>query len=219
MNKQYGQLRPVHVAVAGATGAVGAEFLRLLAERDFPLASLRLLASARSAGKTFTFRGESLPVEELSEHSFDGIDIAFFSAGGGRSKAFAQAAVNAGAVVIDNSSAFRLDPEVPLIVPEVNGAEALKHKGIIANPNCSTILLLMALAPLMQLRPVRRVIVSTYQAASGAGAAAMHELEHQSRAYLGGQPIQKEVFPHQIAFNLFSHNTPIDESGYNEEER
>jgi aspartate-semialdehyde dehydrogenase len=218
-NGQTKQTRPVHVAVAGATGAVGAEFLRLLAERDFPLASLRLLASARSVGKRLEFRGESLPVEELTENSFHGMDIAFFSAGGGRSKAFAQPAVQAGAVVIDNSSAFRMHPQVPLIVPEVNGAEALKHKGIIANPNCSTILLLMVLAPLMQLRPIKRVIVSTYQAASGAGAAAMQELEEQSRAFLGGEPVQKEVFPHQIAFNLFSHNTPIDDTGYNEEER
>ena len=208
-----------HVAIAGATGAVGTEFMRLLEERDFPLASLRLLASARSAGKRLRFRGEELPVEELTPRSFEGIDIAFFSAGGGRSKEFAPAATEAGAVVIDNSSAFRMDPNVPLVVPEVNPEDALAHRGIIANPNCSTIILLMALAPLHRLSPVRRVVVSTYQAASGAGASAMRELEEQSRAFLAGEKVTAEVFPHQIAFNLFSHNTVIDETGYNEEER
>lgn len=208
-----------HVAIAGATGAVGTEFLRLLEERPFPLASLKLLASARSAGKTLRFKGEELPVAELTKDSFAGVDVAFFSAGGGRSKEFAPAAVRAGAVVIDNSSAFRLDPNVPLVVPEVNGDDALAHRGIIANPNCSTILLVMALAPLHRLSPVRRVVVSTYQAASGAGASAMRELEEQTAAFLAGDDIVKNVFPHQIAFNLFSHNTAIDDSGYNEEER
>jgi aspartate-semialdehyde dehydrogenase len=208
-----------HVAVAGATGAVGAEFLRLLEERPFPLASLRLLASARSAGKSLTFKGEEIPVEELTENSFAGVDIAFFSAGGSRSREFAPAAVRAGATVIDNSSAFRMDPEAPLVVPEVNGEAALKHRGIIANPNCSTILLVMVLAPLQKLSPIRRVVVSTYQAASGAGAAAMRELEEQTRTVLAGQPAVPEIFPHPIAFNLFSHNTPIDGTGYNEEER
>ncbi len=208
-----------HVAIAGATGAVGTEFLRLLEERPFPLASLKLLASARSVGKRICFRGEELPVEELTSGSFEGVDIAFFSAGGGRSKAFAPAATEAGAVVIDNSSAFRMDPAVPLVVPEVNPDDVLWHRGILANPNCSTILLLMALAPLHRLAPVRRVVVSTSQAASGAGASAMRELEEQAAAWLSGDPIVKEVFPHQIAFNLFSHNTAIDATGYNEEER
>jgi aspartate-semialdehyde dehydrogenase len=208
-----------HVAVAGATGAVGAEFLRLLEERPFPLASLKLLASSRSAGKKIRFKGTDLPVEELTNDSFHGVDIAFFSAGGGRSREFAPAATEAGAVVIDNSSAFRMDPAVPLVVPEVNGEAALTHRGIIANPNCSTIILLMALTPLHRLSPVRRVVVSTYQAASGAGAAAMAELEEQTRCIVAGEPVVKECFPHQIAFNLFSHNTAIDESGYNEEER
>jgi aspartate-semialdehyde dehydrogenase len=208
-----------HVAIVGATGAVGTEFLQLLEARPFPLASLRLLASARSAGKRLRFRGEELPVEELTPHSFRGVDIAFFSAGGSRSKEFAPAATEAGAVVIDNSSAFRLDPAVPLVVPEVNGDDVAGHRGIIANPNCSTIILLMALTPLHRLSPVRRVVVSTYQAASGAGALAMQELVEQSRAFLAGQRVTKEVFPHQIAFNLFSHNTAIDETGYNEEER
>ncbi|MBC8103329.1 MAG: aspartate-semialdehyde dehydrogenase [Cytophagales bacterium] len=212
--------RRYSVAVAGATGAVGAEFLQLLTERSgFPLGELRLLASARSAGKTIEFKGESLPVRELTPDSFAGVDIAFFSAGGGRSREFAGDAVRAGAVVIDNSSAYRMDPAVPLVVPEVNGEDAVRHTGILANPNCSTILLLMALAPLHRLSPVRRVVVSTYQAASGAGASAMRELEEQSRAYLAGEPVVKEVFPHQVAFNLFSHNTAVDETGYNEEER
>lgn len=208
-----------HIAIAGATGAVGTEFLQLLEERDFPLASLRLLASARSAGKRIAFKGEELPVEALTARSFAGVDIAFFSAGGGRSKEFAPAATEAGAVVIDNSSAFRMDPAVPLVVPEVNPDDVSGHRGILANPNCSTIILLMALAPLHRLSPVRRVVVSTYQAASGAGASAMRELEEQSAAFLAGDPIVKESFPHQIAFNLFSHNTAIDASGYNEEER
>ncbi len=208
-----------HVAIAGATGAVGTEFLSLLEKRPFPLASLKLLASARSAGKTLRFKGEELPIEELNADSFENVDIAFFSAGGNRSKEFAPAAVRAGAVVIDNSSAFRLDPAVPLVVPEVNGEDALTHTGIIANPNCSTILLVMALAPLHRLSPVKRVVVSTYQAASGAGASAMRELEEQTAAFLAGDEIVKSVFPHQIAFNLFSHNTAIDDSGYNEEER
>ncbi|MFM7320785.1 MAG: aspartate-semialdehyde dehydrogenase [Armatimonadota bacterium] len=211
-------MRTIDVAVAGATGAVGAEFLRLLEQRDFPLGNLRLLASARSAGTTLPFRGRDLPVEEMRDDSFAGIDVAFFSAGGGRSKQFAPAAVAAGAVVIDNSSAFRMDPSVPLVVPEVNPDDALAHQGIIANPNCSTILLLMALAPLHRRWPVRRVVVSTYQAASGAGAAAMRELETQTAEVLAGRPARPDIFPHPIAFNLFSHNTAIDATGYNEEE-
>ena len=212
-------MKTYHVAIAGATGAVGAEFLQLLETRPFPLASLKLLASARSVGKTIRFKDQDLPVEELTEKSFAGTDIAFFSAGGSRSKQFAPMAAETGAVVIDNSSAFRMDPNVPLVVPEVNPDDALTHRGIIANPNCSTIILLMALAPLHRLSPIRRVVVSTYQAVSGAGAAAMTELEDQSRAFLSGSPIVKNVFPHQAAFNLFSHNTAIDDTGYNEEER
>lgn len=211
-------MKQYHVALAGATGAVGAEFLKLLEERDFPLASLKLLASARSVGKTIRFKGEDIPVEELTADSFAGCDIAFFSAGGGRSKEFAPAAAKAGAVVIDNSSAYRMDPNVPLVVPEVNPDDALAHNGIIANPNCSTIILLMALTPLHRRWPVKRVVVSTYQAASGAGAQAMRELEEQTADILAGKPAQKDVFPHQIAFNLFSHNTNINETGYNEEE-
>jgi aspartate-semialdehyde dehydrogenase len=211
-------MKTYSVALAGATGAVGAEFLKLLEERDFPLASLRLLASARSVGKRIVFKGKEIPVEELTKDSFGGCDIAFFSAGGGRSKEFAPAAVEAGAVVIDNSSAFRMTEGVPLVVPEVNPEAARAHKGIIANPNCSTILLVMALAPLQHLSPIKRVVVSTYQAASGAGAAAMEELETQTGEVLAGKPATKNIFPHQVAFNLFSHNTAIDATGYNEEE-
>jgi aspartate-semialdehyde dehydrogenase len=209
------------VAIAGATGAVGSEFLRLLEERPFPLASLRLLASSRSAGKKLCFKGRELSVEELTADSFAGCDIAFFSAGGGRSKQFAAAAAEAGAVVIDNSSAFRMDPDVPLVIPEVNPEDIYgwSRKGIIANPNCSTIILLMAVAPLRKLGRIKRIVVSTYQAASGAGASAMRELEDQTRAILNNEPVTPEVFPHPIAFNLFSHNTVIDETGYNEEER
>jgi aspartate-semialdehyde dehydrogenase len=214
-------VRQYNVAIAGATGAVGTEFLRLLEERPFPLASLRLLASSRSAGKTICFKGKQLEIEELTANSFQGCDIAFFSAGGGRSKEFAPAAAAAGAVVIDNSSAYRMDPDVPLVVPEVNpeDIDQYRRKGIIANPNCSTIILLMAVAPLRKLGRIKRVVVSTYQAASGAGASAMRELEEQTRQMLNNEPIAPEVFPHPIAFNLFSHNTAIDETGYNEEER
>ncbi len=212
-------MRTYHVAIAGATGAVGTEFLRLLESREFPLASLRLLASERSVGRTLYFRGRPYTVELLTSDSFKGVDIAFFSAGGSRSKEFAYAAATAGALVIDNSSAFRMDPKVPLVVPEINPEDIASHNGIIANPNCSTIILLMALEPLRRLAPVRRVVVSTYQAASGAGASAMQELIDQSNDMLKERPILPRVFPHPIAFNLFSHNTKIDETGYNEEER
>lgn len=212
-------MKTYHVAIAGATGAVGTEFLRLLETREFPLESLRLLASERSAGRTLLFRGRPHTVELLTPESFHGIDIAFFSAGGSRSKEFAPAAVKAGAVVIDNSSAYRMDPDVPLVVPEINPEDIAAHKGIIANPNCSTIIMLMAAAPLLKLAPVRRIVVSTYQAASGAGAQAMQELLDQTHEVLHERPIAPRVFPYPIAFNLFSHNTKIDDTGYNEEER
>ncbi len=212
-------MRTYHVAVAGATGAVGTEFLRLLETREFPLQSLHLLASERSAGRTVNFHGRNHAIEKLTEHSFEGVDIAFFSAGGSRSKEFAPAAVRAGALVIDNSSAFRMDPQTPLVIPEINPEDIAWHQGIIANPNCSTIILLMALAPLRKLAPVRRVVVSTYQAASGAGAQAMNELIDQTADILRERPPIPQVFPYPIAFNLFSHNTKIDSSGYNEEER
>lgn len=207
-----------HVAIAGATGAVGTEFLRVLEKHRFPIASLRLLASERSEGKKLTFAGETFTVQRLTEDAFDGVQIAFFSAGASRSRQFAPAAVRAGAVVIDNSSAFRMDPQVPLVVPEINLEDAREHQGIIANPNCSTIIMLMAVAPLHRLSRVRRVVVSTYQSASGAGAQAMQELLDQTAAALEGKEVTPRVLPHQIAFNLFSHNSAINEWGYNEEE-
>jgi aspartate-semialdehyde dehydrogenase len=212
-------MKTYHVAIAGATGAVGTEFLRLLETREFPLESLRLLASERSVGRVLIFRGKPQTVELLTQDSFHGIDIAFFSAGGSRSREFAPAAVSAGALVIDNSSAFRMDPEVPLVIPEVNPEDIANHHGIIANPNCSTIVMLMAIAPLRKLAPIRRIVASTYQAASGAGAQAMQELIEQTHDVLRDRPIAPQVFPHPIAFNLFSHNTKIDATGYNEEER
>ncbi|MDP7157371.1 MAG: aspartate-semialdehyde dehydrogenase, partial [SAR324 cluster bacterium] len=206
------------VAIAGATGAVGAEFLKLLETRNFPMQSLRLLASARSAGKTLQFRGESLLVEELTPDSFKGIDIAFFSAGSDRSKEFAPHAVNTRAVVIDNSSAFRMDPEVPLVVPEINAKAVKQHKGIIANPNCSTIQMVVALHPLHQAAGLKRVVVSTYQAVSGAGAKGMEELQAQIRAWVKGEPMEISAFPAQIAFNLVPHIDVFQENGYTKEE-
>ncbi|MCS7300368.1 MAG: aspartate-semialdehyde dehydrogenase [Fimbriimonadales bacterium] len=207
------------VAIVGATGAVGQELLQVLEERNFPVRSLRLLASERSAGKTLRFRGELLPVETLRPDSFEGIDLAFFSAGGARSKEFAPYAVRAGAIVIDNSSAFRMQPDTPLVIPEINPDAVRAHQGILANPNCSTIIMLIALEPLRRLARIRRIIVSTYQAASGAGAQAMQELLDATRAYLQGELFEPKVLPHPYAFNLFSHNSPIGDDGYNEEER
>jgi aspartate-semialdehyde dehydrogenase len=207
------------VAIAGATGAVGVELMACLEQRKFPLSELRLLASARSAGKTMKFRGGDLPVRELTDQSLEGVDIALFSAGGAQSKRFAPAAVRAGAVVVDNSSAFRMDKEVPLVVPEINAAALALHKGIIANPNCVAIVAATPLWPLHQKRRIRRIVMSTYQAALGAGAAAMEELSESTRAYLEGRPFQPKVLPHPYAFNVFSHNTKVDpETGYNEEE-
>src|SRR3990170_4559017 len=207
------------VAVAGATGAVGVELLRCLERRNFPVRELRLLASSRSKGKQLPFRGQPVTVDELTESQFEGVDIAFFSAGGKISKEFVPKAVRRGALVIDNSSAFRMDPEVPLVVPEINPEAASRHRGIIANPNCSTIIAITPLWPIHRVNPIRRLIVTTYQAASGAGAAAMRELEESTRAYLNKEPYHAKVLPHSYAFNLFSHNSKIDAySGYNEEE-
>jgi len=207
------------VAIAGATGAVGVEFLRCLEQRRFPIASLHLLASARSRGKKMLFGGREIEVEELTESSFADVDIAFFSAGGSISKKFGPLAAQAGAVVVDNSSAFRMDPSVPLVIPEVNPQAMCAHQGIIANPNCSTIIGITPLWPIHKVNRIRRLIAATYQAASGAGAAAMEELTESTRAYLANQPYQNTVLPHPYAFNLFSHNTKIDpETGYNEEE-
>src|SRR3984957_12078128 len=213
MSEQY------RVAIAGATGAVGVEFLRLLEERHFPISKLLLLASARSAGKTMRFDGHDVLVEELTENSFENVDIAFFSAGGSISKKFAPIAARAGAVVVDNSSAFRMDPKVPLVIPEINPEAIAGHDGIIANPNCSTIIAIVPLWPIHKKNRIRRLIAATYQAASGAGAAAMEELRESTRAHLEDREYAHSVLPHPYAFNLFSHNSKIDPvTGYNEEE-
>jgi len=207
------------VAIVGATGAVGVELLRCLESRSFPLGGLKLLASPRSAGKTLDFKGELVTIEALTEESFAGVDIALFSAGSGISKRYAAAAVKAGAVVVDNSSAFRMDADVPLVVPEVNAASLAGHRGVIANPNCVAAIATVALAPLHRAYPIRRLTAATYQAASGAGAAAMEELRESTAAYLRGESFEPKVLPHPYAFNLFSHNADMDEeTGYNGEE-
>ncbi|MDP3076508.1 aspartate-semialdehyde dehydrogenase [Bradyrhizobium sp.] len=207
------------VAIAGVTGAVGAEFIATMDRRGFRVGKLKALASARSAGNTLDFRGQRIVIEELTEQSFAGVDIALFSAGGDISRRFAPIAVKAGAVVVDNSSAFRMDPHVPLVIPEINAGRIRDHKGIIANPNCAAITALVPLWPIHKANRIRRLILSTYQAASGGGAAAMEELAESTRASLNGETHEPKVLPHPYAFNLFSHNTPIDPAtGYNEEE-
>lgn len=210
--------RPLRVAILGATGAVGQELLGLLAERRFPVAELLPLASPRSAGQKLHWQGEELTVGVADQTTFAGVDLVLASAGGSASRQWGPIAAQAGAVVIDNSSAFRMDPAVPLVVPEVNPAAAFGHTGIIANPNCTTILLTLALAPLAAKRPIKRVVVSTYQSASGAGARAMEELRSLSRTVLdGGEPVSS-VLPYSLAFNLFLHNSPLQPNGYCEEE-
>jgi aspartate-semialdehyde dehydrogenase len=206
------------VAIVGASGAVGVEMIHTLERRSFPVEQLRLLASSRSAGKELSFKGKRLVVEELTQDSFKGVDIALFSAGGGISKTYAPMAVEAGAVVVDNSSAFRMDPQVPLVVPEINPQDAKQHQGIIANPNCTTAITLMALYPLHQAFGVQRVLASTYQAVSGTGAQAILELEDQVRRLGNDQEIKPEVYPHQIAFNVLPHVDSFLESGYTREE-
>lgn len=210
--------RSYRVAILGATGAVGTELIQLLEERQFPIAELKLLASPRSAGQVIPFQGKPLTVEPVHDHAFEGIDLVLASAGGSISKAWASKIVASGAVLIDNSSAFRMDPHVPLIVPEVNPEAAVDHRGIIANPNCTTILMAVAIYPLHQVRPIQRIIAATYQSASGAGARAMEEVKTQAMAILQGQEPQPEIFPYPLAFNLFPHNTPINDQGYCEEE-
>jgi aspartate-semialdehyde dehydrogenase len=218
MSEQAARAAPV-VAIVGATGAVGIELLRCLEKRRFPLSELRLFASRRSAGRTLDFRGEALPVRELADDSFSDVDIALFSAGAAISKRFAPLAVRAGATVVDNSSAFRMDPAVPLVVPEINPHTIRSHRGIIANPNCCAIISITPLWPVQQANRIVRLLLATYQAASGAGAAAMEELREATRAHLEGRPYQQQVLPHPYAFNLFSHNTRIDPAtGYNDEE-
>ncbi|EDX83928.1 aspartate-semialdehyde dehydrogenase [Synechococcus sp. PCC 7335] len=207
-----------NVAILGATGAVGSELLQLLEERSFPIKSLKLLASARSAGRQVIFKGEAITVEAVSKEAFDGVDIVLASAGGAISKRWAKDIVNAGALMIDNSSAFRMDDTVPLVVPEVNPEAAAAHQGIIANPNCTTILMSVAIWPLHQIQAIRRIVVATYQSASGAGARAMEEVKQQAKAILAGDTPPTESFPYPLAFNLFPHNTPLNEQGYCEEE-
>ncbi len=205
-------------AILGATGAVGAEFLKILQQRNFPLAGLKLLASSRSAGKKLAFAGEELTVEEVTEKSFDDVELVLSSAGGSVSEKFAPIAVAAGAVVVDNTSAFRMSAGVPLVVPEVNPEDIKLHKGIIANPNCSTIIMNVPVWPLHKVNPIRRIVVSTYQAVSGAGAAAMFELAEGAKAFLEGREFTPKVLPHRAAFNVFSHNSSVGADGYNLEE-
>lgn len=212
MSKSY------RVAILGATGAVGTELLELLETRNFPLAELKLLASERSAGKTLKFKGEDIPIEVVSDRSLANTDIVLASAGGSISKKWAKVAVSQGAVMIDNSSAFRMNAEVPLVVPEVNPQAASTHQGIIANPNCTTILMSLAVWPLHQVQPVKRIVAATYQSASGAGAKAMAEVKVQSAAILAGEEAVAEVLPYPLAFNLFPHNSPLTDWGYCEEE-
>ncbi|MCB1125416.1 MAG: aspartate-semialdehyde dehydrogenase [Verrucomicrobiae bacterium] len=207
-----------HVAVVGATGAVGVEMIRTLERRGFPTSRLTLLASARSVGRQLTYRGEPVAVAELTADAFAGIDIALFSAGGGISKEFAPAAVKAGCVVVDNSSAFRMDPTVPLVVPEINAADIAQHQGIIANPNCTTAITLMALHPLHAAFGCRRIFASTYQAVSGTGAKAIEELRQQVQQIAAGQPVTRSVYPHQIAFNVLPHVDSFLPTGYTKEE-
>lgn len=212
MSKMY------NVAVAGATGAVGVEMVKTLEKRNFPVKSLKLLASKRSAGKTMTFKGEPVVIEELTHDSFKGVDIALFSAGGDISREFAQSVVDSGAVMIDNSSAFRMEDDVPLVVPEVNPEDIKWHKGIIANPNCSTIIMLVAVAPLHRAKKLKRLVAATYQATSGAGAKGMDELLVQTRQLLNNEPIEPKAFAHRIGFNLIPHIDVFKENGYTKEE-
>jgi len=207
-----------HVAIVGATGAVGAELIQLLQQREFPLRGLKLLASPKSAGKAVKFKGEEIPVEAISKDSFRSVDLALFSAGAGTSREYAQHAVSAGALVIDNSSAFRMELDVPLVVPEINPADIQKHRGIIANPNCTTIIALMALYPLHQVFRVKRVIAASYQAVSGAGARAIRELSLQSQSFFSGESVTPEIFPHTIAFNVLPQVDAFLENGYTKEE-
>jgi aspartate-semialdehyde dehydrogenase len=208
-----------NIAVVGATGAVGVEMIETLEKRSFPVKNLRLFASARSAGKELKFKGSGIRVELLKADVFKGIDFALFSAGASRSKEFAPAAVAQGVVVIDNSSAFRMEPDVPLVVPEVNPEDVKQHKGIIANPNCSTAIMLVAVYPLHRVNPVKRIVVATYQAASGAGAKAMAELEQQTAKVLRGEKnVKAEALPQRIAFNLFPHVDVFLDNGYTKEE-
>jgi aspartate-semialdehyde dehydrogenase len=210
--------RNPHVAVVGATGAVGIEMIKTLEKRNFPVGTLTLLASARSVGKQLRYKGKEITVKELTKDAFQGIDIALFSAGGSLSKEFGPIAVKAGCVVVDNSSAFRMDDQVPLVIPEINAGDVKQHKGIIANPNCTTAVTLMALYPLHRAFGVKRIFASSYQAVSGTGAKAIEELRRQVQQVVSGQPVTREVYPHQIAFNVLPHVDSFLPSGYTKEE-
>jgi aspartate-semialdehyde dehydrogenase len=207
-----------HVAVVGATGAVGVEMVKTLERRNFPVGKLTLLASARSVGKTLRFRGEDVPVRELTKDAFQGVDIALFSAGSGISREFAPMAARDGCVVVDNSSAFRMDDAVPLVIPEINAADVKWHRGIIANPNCTTAITLMALYPLHAAFFCKRIFAASYQAVSGTGAKAIAELKRQVEQIVRGEPVTREVYPHQIAFNVLPHVDAFLPSGYTKEE-
>ncbi len=210
--------KELSIAVVGATGAVGTEMLRILEERNFPFSNLRVFASERSKGQKVTCKGKEYTLEVLEGNSFEGIDIALFSAGSETTKKFRKAFNDAGCLIIDNSSAYRMDEDVPLVIPEINGNDALHHNGLIAVPNCSAIVMLMAVYPIYKLSPIKRLIISTYQAVSGAGAKALVELQSQTREIVEGKAPTMSVLPHQIALNLFSHNTTINDEGYNGEE-
>ncbi|MBA7689741.1 Aspartate-semialdehyde dehydrogenase [subsurface metagenome] len=211
-------MREYRVAIAGATGLVGQEFIKVLEQRNFPMASIRLLASDRSAGKKLFVTHQEIEVKETVPESFKGIDIALFSAGTETSRHFSPIAAQSGAVVIDNSSAFRMHPEVPLVVPEVNAEDIKRHKGIIANPNCSTIQMVVALYPLHKVNPIKRIVVDTYQAVSGTGSAAIEELTTQAKQVLEGQSTIPHVYPHQIAFNVLPEIDVFLDNGYTKEE-
>jgi len=219
MNFDYSMsIKQKSVAVVGATGAVGVEMIKTLERRNFPVGKLTLLASARSVGKTLKFRGEDIPVQELKKESFKGIDIALFSAGSSISKEYAPIAAKEGCVVVDNSSAFRMDDNVPLVIPEINGEDVKLHKGIIANPNCTTAITLMALYPLHKAFYCKRIFASSYQAVSGTGAKAIEELKRQVRQIVNGEPVTIEVYPYQIAFNVLPHIDVFLSNGYTKEE-
>ena len=211
-------MKKYHIAVVGATGAVGTELLRVLERRRFPVASLRPIGSARSAGKTIRFHDDLITVEELTERSFDKIDMVFFSAGGENSRKWVPIARQAGAIVIDNSSVFRMEPDVPLVIPEINGEDVRKHHGLIANPNCTTAVALMAIYPLHRAFGVRRVFAASYQAVSGSGGRAIEELRHQVELAAQDRQLTPQVYPHPIAFNVLPHVDVFLESGYTKEE-
>ena len=217
-NSKFLPERPLKVAILGSSGAVGSELLKILEERNFPVSDLRLLSSARSAGKQITWKGQKYILKEVNQNSFENIDLVFASAGGSISKQWLSIIKEKNALLIDNSSAFRMQPDVPLVVPEVNSSDAFKHNGVISNPNCTTILLTLVLAPLQAISNIQRIIISTYQSASGAGQLAMEELKFTTKKYLEGDPQESQILPYSLAFNLFLHNSPMNKNSYCEEE-